>query len=64
MEKPFSPEEREKVWEPFYRRDKARSGGGTGLGLSIVRQIVELHGGACILRNTASGVEFGFTLPL
>ena len=64
VEKPFSPEEREKVWEPFYRRDKARSGGGTGLGLSIVRQIVELHGGACILRNTPSGVEFGFTLPL
>ena len=64
VEKPFSPEEREKVWEPFYRRDKARSGSGTGLGLSIVRQIVELHGGACILRNTAYGVEFGFTLPL
>ena len=64
VEKPFSPEEREKVWEPFYRRDKARSGGGTGLGLSIVRQIVELHGGACSLRNTAAGVEFGFTLPL
>ena len=64
VEKPFTPEEREKVWEPFYRRDKARSGGGTGLGLSIVRQIVELHGGACILRNTAYGVEFGFTLPL
>ncbi len=64
VEKPFSPEEREKVWEPFYRRDKARSGPGTGLGLSIVRQIVELHGGACILRNTPSGVEFGFTLPL
>ena len=64
VEKPFSPEEREKVWEPFYRRDKARSGGGTGLGLSIVRQIVELHGGACFLRNTAFGVEFGFTLPL
>lgn len=64
VEKPFSPEEREKVWEPFYRRDKARSGSGTGLGLSIVRQIIELHGGTCILRNTASGVEFGFTLPL
>ncbi len=64
VEKPFSPEEREKVWEPFYRRDKARSGGGTGLGLSIVRQIVELHGGTCILRNTPSGVEFGFALPL
>jgi len=64
VEKPFTPEEREKVWEPFYRRDKARSGPGTGLGLSIVRQIIELHGGTCFLRNTAYGVEFGFTLPL
>lgn len=64
VEKPFTPEEQEKVWEPFYRRDKARSGGGTGLGLSIVRQIVELHGGTCGLRNTAQGVEFWFTLPL
>ncbi len=64
VDRPFTPEERERVWEPFYRRDKARSGPGTGLGLSIVRQIVELHGGTCILRNTPSGVEFGFTLPL
>ena len=63
VERPFAPEEREKVWEPFYRRDKARSGPGTGLGLSIVRQIVELHGGSCGLRSTEGGVEFSFTLP-
>ena len=63
VERAFTPEEREKVWEPFYRRDKARSGGGTGLGLSIVKQIVELHGGTCGLWNTDGGVEFWFTLP-
>ena len=60
----FTLEERQKVWEPFYRLDKARSGEGTGLGLPIVKQIVELHGGTCDLRNTAVGVEFSFALPL
>ena len=64
VEKPFTVEELSKIWEPFYRRDKARSGKGTGLGLSIVKNIVELHGGSCQVWNTAAGVEFSFELPL
>lgn len=51
-----------KVWETFYRADNARSNGGTGLGLAITKNIIELHGGKCSVRNTPTGVEFQFTL--
>ena len=59
---PMSKETLKNVWEVFYRADESRSGGGTGLGLAIVKNIVMLHGGACIARNTAMGVQFGFTI--
>ena len=55
---PGIPEtELEKVFEPYYRLEGARSreGGGTGLGLSIARNIAELHGGSLILRNHPDG---------
>ncbi len=60
---PLSDEALRKVWDTFYRTDQARSGGGTGLGLAIAKNIIELHGGKCSVRNTDRGVEFGFTLP-
>lgn len=60
---PLSEDALGHVWEPFYRADQARSGGGTGLGLAIARNIVELHGGTCAVRNTSTGVAFSFTLP-
>lgn len=43
----MSQEELEKIKEPFYRVDKARSRkmGGVGLGVSLCQQIVNLHGG-------------------
>jgi two-component system phosphate regulon sensor histidine kinase PhoR len=55
-----------RVFERFYRVDKARSRekGGTGLGLSIVKHIVTLHGGEVALDSApGQGSRFRFKLP-
>jgi heavy metal sensor kinase len=67
---PIPPEQREQIFDRFYRLNKKRSratangSGGAGLGLAIARWIAELHGGSLILAESGpSGNAFRITLP-
>jgi two-component system phosphate regulon sensor histidine kinase PhoR len=59
-------ESRDRVFERFYRVDRARARdtGGTGLGLSIVKHFVNAHGGEVWVQSEpGNGCSFFFTLP-
>jgi two-component system heavy metal sensor histidine kinase CusS len=62
----IAPEERDKIFERFYRADRAHSRkvDGTGLGLSLAREIAHAHGGTLELSGSEEGqTAFRLTLP-
>ena len=62
----IAPKDHERIFERFYRVDRARSRstGGTGLGLSIVRHVVDNHGGKIEVKsNEGEGATFTVVLP-
>lgn len=63
----IAPEQRELVFEPFYRVNKSRSRefGGAGIGLSLVKTILKRHGASItISENNPQGSVFTIRIPL
>lgn len=63
----ISDEHLERLFDRFYRTDKARSRdkGGTGLGLSVVKSILDAHESKIMVHSTVGkGTVFSFTLPI
>lgn len=61
----ISSEDIHRIFERFYKADRARSSGGTGLGLAIARHMIETHGGEIGVESTVGrGSVFYFGIPI
>jgi signal transduction histidine kinase len=58
-----APQDRERVFERFWRADDSRTTPGSGLGLSLVEAVVALHGGEVELDDAKPGLEVRLRLP-
>ena len=56
-------DQRDKIFQRFYRIDKSRSTTGNGLGLSLVQAVARLHGATVTLTDQVPGLTVGFILP-
>ena len=60
----IDPEALDRIFDPFWRGDPARSGEGAGLGLAVAKRIVEALGGDIRVQSApARGARFAVVLP-